>query len=91
MATDRDAKKGVESVTDYQKAREIDSSAVDLSFASGEATSSSNGAKEEVPDISDASITTVADELMQSRDVAYALLVKAKGDVHKVFEKYTAA
>jgi len=89
MATQADAAKATESVTDYVEAKTIDTSAVDMSsFGSSGAKSDQEGAAVE---IAPASVTIVANELIVSRDIAYSLLVKAKGDISAAFKSYTSS
>ena len=89
MATQADAAKATESVTDYVEAKTIDTSAVDMSSFGSSSGKSAN--EEAAVEIAPASVTVVANELMVSRDIAYSLLIKANGDVGVAFKTYISS
>jgi len=90
MATQKEAAKGVESVTDYVKATTIDASAADLSSLGAASSSVEEEAQAEVS-IPGESVSLVASELMISREQAFGLLTESKGSVEVVFERFTSS
>jgi hypothetical protein len=90
MATADDAKKGMESVTDYHKGQEMDVSNIDMkSIGADEDNDGGSKSSEEIA-IAPEHVTMLANELLVSREKAYDMLVSAKGSVTSALQAFVS-